>query len=86
MNTFIDSSLIASAPAEILIGLGLFFCIAGLILLVLSVEERNYPQFRRWIKRVATNCRWARGGHRRWWFAPNACSTVGQGNYHERYL
>lgn len=51
MNTCNDSLLIASAPTEVLIGLGLFFCIAGAVLFALAVEAGNYPQVLNWIQR-----------------------------------
>jgi hypothetical protein len=44
-----DTLLIASAPAEVLLGLGIFFVIAAVIVLLQSTDEGRYPEFRRGI-------------------------------------
>jgi hypothetical protein len=86
MNTFNDSLLITSAPTEILVGLGIFFCIVGLILFALSIAEGNYPEFLRRIKRVGMINAWIRRERSHWLFDRNACHPVVQGNHYERYL
>ena len=53
MTIFNDSLLIAAAPPEILVGVGVFFCISSLILFVLSVEAGNYPELSGWIRSIA---------------------------------
>jgi hypothetical protein len=80
MNTFNDSLLIVSAPPEILFGLAIFFCIAGVTLFALSVADGNYPRVRRWIRRAGIHCRRLRVACRRGWIAPDACGAVGGGN------
>jgi hypothetical protein len=49
MNVLNDTLLIASAPAEVLLGLGIFFVIAAVIVLLQSTGEGRYPEFRRCI-------------------------------------
>jgi hypothetical protein len=68
MKILEDSLLIASTPPEILVGLGIFFCISALILLALAAEEGRYPELGHWLgglKRV--NFLQRRVG-RRWMF------------------
>lgn len=80
MNTFTGSLLIASAPTEILIGLGVFFCIAGVVLFALSVEAGSYPQVLRWNKRVVMNETWTRRG--RWLFVSAGNHSVEKGHHY----
>lgn len=73
MNT---QPLIATAPPELLLGLGIFFGISALILVLLAVEAGNYPEFRHWLRQVRGNRPW-RQYRRRWWFnhgSPDRCS------------
>lgn len=67
------ATLIAQAPAEILLGLALFFTVASLSLLALSIEADNYPellQFHRYLWRALDFTR----PRRRWSFnRPRYC-------------
>jgi hypothetical protein len=47
MNVLNDTLLIASAPAEVWLGLGIFFLIAAVIVLLQSTDEGHYPEFGR---------------------------------------
>jgi hypothetical protein len=47
MNT---QSLIASAPAELVLGLGIFFGLAAIILFALAMEAGNYRDLTRWLR------------------------------------
>ena len=67
MNT---KALITDIPAEMLLGLGLMFGTAAIVLLALSTESGNYPEFRRWLK-AATCLLPRRRLRRRWHF--NRC-------------
>jgi hypothetical protein len=80
MNTFNDSLLIVSAPPEMLFGLAVFFCVAGMTLFLLSVEQGNYLLCRRWVTRAVNYYRETRGIYRRGWVAPEPCATVGGGH------
>lgn len=51
MNNLHESLLIASAPAELLVALAIFFCVSAVILLAFSIEAGNYPGLMRWIAR-----------------------------------
>ena len=59
-------ALIASAPAELLLGLGILFCAAGIILLALATEAGHYPEFRQWLELARALPR--RRLRRRWLF------------------
>ena len=65
MSIVQDSLLIASAPADILIGLGLLFSLAALTLLALAVEAGVYPAVCDWLKVVRPRGIFIRR-HRRW--------------------
>jgi hypothetical protein len=79
MNITNDSLLITTAPIEILLGLGLFFCIAGLILFVLSVEDGSHVNPFRRIKSLGKISIRIGYKRRRWLFIPNAYRTLIQG-------
>lgn len=55
MNILHESCLIASAPAELLVALAIFFCVSMVILLALSIEAGNYPELMEWVRRLADN-------------------------------
>ena len=59
--------LIASAPAELLLGLGVFFITSALVLLVQAIETGNYPEVSRCLDRAAGGLSRVRS-RRRWWF------------------
>lgn len=59
--------LIASAPAELLLGLGILICTTGLLLLLLSAESGNYPEFS-YLWRTFRNSLYRRRPRRRWHF------------------
>jgi hypothetical protein len=65
MNIVQDSLLIASAPADILVGLGILFALAALTLLALAVEAGVYPAVCDWLKAVQPRGILMRR-HRRW--------------------
>jgi hypothetical protein len=67
MNTLIDSLLISSAPAEVLIGLSVFFTLAALILLLLTMEQGGYRNFRGWLGQQLKNNAWTRRSRRKQW-------------------
>ena len=48
----INKTLMTDVPAETLLGLGLLFGTAAIVLLILSTEAGNYPEFRRWLQSV----------------------------------
>jgi hypothetical protein len=80
MNITNESLLITTAPIEILLGLGLLFCIAGLILFVLSLEDSSRENPFRRIKSLGKiNIRTGYKRHR-WLFIPNAYRTLIEGN------
>lgn len=64
MNT---KALIAEIPAELLLGLGLLFGITALVLITLSTEAGNYPEFRRCLLAI-TRLVPRRRLRRRWYF------------------
>jgi len=64
MNT---QSLIANAPTELLLGLGIFFGISALILVLLATEAGNYAEFSQWRRQIRGFRPW-RLYRRRWWF------------------
>ena len=68
MNT---EALISYVPAEMLLGLGLLFGTAAIVLLALSVESGRYPEFRQWLSAI-TRLLPRRRLRRRWHF--NTCS------------
>ena len=79
MNTFIDSLLISSAPAEVLIGLSVFFTLAALILLLLKMEQGGYRNFRGWLGQQLKNNAWTRRSRRKqWWLVYRAQCAVTQ--------
>jgi hypothetical protein len=47
MNISHESLLITSAPAEILVGLAIFFCVSAALLFALSIEAGTYPALKR---------------------------------------
>lgn len=47
MNT---TTLMTDVPAETLLGLGILFGTAAIVLLALSTEAGNYPELRRWLQ------------------------------------
>ena len=53
MNTLNDTLLIASAPAEVLLGLVVFFIIVAIFLFVQSIDEGHYPEIGRSRRRLA---------------------------------
>ena len=63
----VSQLLIASAPAVLLLGLGLFFITAALVLLVQAIEAGNYPEFSGYLGRTAGAFSRLRS-RRRWWF------------------
>jgi hypothetical protein len=79
MNTVNDTLLITAAPTEMLVGLAIFFTIAALLLVALSMEQGNYPQLKCSIQRLGWG--FARAGRqlRRWLFVPTAYHTVPEG-------
>jgi hypothetical protein len=80
MNITNESLLITTAPIEILLGLGLLFCIAGLILFVLSLEDSSRENPFRRIKSLGKIN--IRIGYKRrhWLFIPNVYHTLIEGN------
>ena len=60
-----NQTLIASAPAELLLGLGIFFGLAAIVLLLLSAEAGNYPQISGWLQVIRRSRLRPR---RRWYF------------------
>ncbi len=52
MKAFNDGWLIATAPAEVLLGILVFALVAGLILFLLAVEAGYYPSVSRAISAV----------------------------------
>jgi hypothetical protein len=60
MNIVNESCLITAAPAEILVGLAIFFCISGVILFALALEAGNYPMLVCWIARLGRHYAGAR--------------------------
>jgi hypothetical protein len=80
MNTFSDSLLITSAPTEILVGLAIFFSIAALLLVALSMEQGHYQKLKYCVQRLGWGFPFR--GHRppRWLFVPNPYHTVPEGN------
>ena len=54
MKTLNDTLLIASAPTEILVGLGIFLVIASGIVLLQSSDEGRYPELKRCLIRLRT--------------------------------
>jgi len=76
MNTFTDSLLITSAPVEVLLGLGLFFCAAGLIVFLLAVETGHYPGVLRLVKSSRAAWQRVRRSRQRWLFIPDASAFI----------
>lgn len=68
-------TLIASAPADILLGLAILLAAAGLILFVLAFED----EIRRLPAKIAGRLR----GRRRWLFIPGAGETLAEGESHD---
>lgn len=67
-------TLIANAPAELLLGLIIFFGLVAIILFVLSVEAGNYSELTQWLRNVRGT------GHRsrlrrRWYFSTRSAGT-----------
>lgn len=60
-------TLIANAPAEQLLGLGILFFISALCLLLLSTEAGTYPELGRTWHGLRELFRWRRP-RRRWYF------------------
>ena len=60
-----NQTLIASAPAELLLGLGIFFGLAAIVLLLLSAEAGNYREITIWWQAIR-RCRLR--PRRRWHF------------------
>lgn len=58
-------TLIASAPAELLLGLGIFFGLVTIVLLLLSAEAGNYQEITVWLKAIRRSRLRSR---RRWHF------------------
>lgn len=59
--------LIATVPAEQLLQLGLFFGLAAIILLALSIEAGSYPELRQLLRSTRNRLSWKRA-RRRWYF------------------
>jgi hypothetical protein len=80
MNTFVDSLLISNAPAEVVIGLSVFSTLAALILLLLTMEQGGYRNFRGWLGQTLKNNAWTRRSRRKqWWLGYRAQRAVAQG-------
>lgn len=62
-----NSILIADAPTELLLGLGIFFCLAALALFILSIEAGNYRDLSQWLREVHRLLPRNRA-RRRWYF------------------
>jgi len=68
-------TLIASAPTENLLGLVILLAVAGLILFVLSTEDRHRQPVADFTRRLR--------GRRRWLFIPGAVQSLAQGDRHD---
>lgn len=69
------STLINDVPAEQLLGLGLFFGCAALILVALSAETGNYRDFSDWVTAVKMLAK-RRRLRRRWTLSSGATDTA----------
>jgi hypothetical protein len=83
MNNFIESTLIASAPPEILAGLALFFLVAGLILWRLSMEDGKWLAYLEGFGRRVRAATWPARGRRRRLFIPGAARALARGHRYD---
>jgi hypothetical protein len=60
MNTLHEPLLIACAPPDLLIGLGLFFALAALTLFILAMDAGHYPTSRKSLARYLSADYWIR--------------------------
>ena len=65
MNVFNKSWLISEVPAELLLGLGIYFAATAVILLALSIDAGHYPEFSVWLRTFLRDNPWTR--HARCW-------------------
>lgn len=86
MNTISDTLLITAAPTGVLVGLAIFFTIAALLLVALSMEQGHYSQLKRAIQRLGAGFAWARAQLRLWLSVPVTYDTFPEGYCHERSL
>lgn len=63
MNMLQQKTLIAEAPPEILLVLGILFTLAALVLLTLAVEAGHYRDVTAWLRKL-----WPPRPQRRWMF------------------
>ena len=75
MTTSTDTLLILAAPPEILLGLAILLTVAGLVLLLLVLEED--------IRKLPTTITRRLRDRRRWLFIPGAGQTLAQGECHD---